>query len=377
MLAKSKKEFIDFFREIKDIREDEKVLYPLHEIMFLVFVSVLSGAESWRGIVNFGKLKIDFLKKYFSYSNGIPSKSSISRIFSLIDKANIELWLENNAMYLVKNLLTKEQLAIDGKSLRGKQKMEALSQGSHIVNLFATKLGLVLSQKTVPNKGNELAAMIEIIENSNLENTTVSIDAAGCQKEVVKKIINKKGNYFLALKENHPKLYTDVENLFKSDKEFSICETDDIGHGRIEKRICKTIGDIAELKNKYPEWQDLTSISMIERHRAIKDKTTIELKYYISNELPNAQQHLNYARNHWAIENNLHWVLDVIFKEDYSLIRKNNAAENMSAVRKMIFNVIKKYKEKTSSKLGLNIIRMSAGWNDNVLADIIDSWVYG
>lgn len=376
MLAKSVGEFIDFFREIDDLRQDEKILYPLHEILFLVFTGVLSGAESWRELEDFGNQKLEVLRKYFSYIHGIPSRASISRIFSLIKKENIELWLENNALKLVKNLIKGEQLAIDGKSLRGKQKMEANSQGSHVLNVLATKAGMLLSQRTVGSKGNELEAMHEIIEHSDLRDTVVSIDAAGCQKTITDKVREKSGHYFLALKGNHPKLYNDVVDLFNNTETTEVFETNDIGHGRTEKRICKALDVTLDLQNKYPAWRDLASVCMIESHRIIKDKASIECRYYLSSEPADAEKQLNYARNHWKIES-MHWILDVVFKEDNSLLRKNNAAENMSAIRKMVLNLIKQHKNRTGSKKGITVFRKSAGWNDKVLIELIDSWVYG
>ena len=379
MLATSQKEFIEYFSDIEDPREDERLLYPLSEILFLVFVGVLCGAESWRELVIFGEERINFLREYLEYEHGIPTKSSLSRIFSLIDKKCIESWLENVAMRMVKNSVKKEQIAIDGKALRGKQKLESNSQGAHIVNMFATKLGLVLCQKTVPNKGNELAAIKEILEHANLEDTTISIDAIACHKEVTKIKKKKKGHYFLALKKNQINLYKDVEDLFKENgKNLDFHETKNNGHGRIETRSCLSTSDIQEIKTKHPEWIQLRSVVQVISEREIKGKTSIKIRYYLSSEESDAKKQLDYSRSHWAIENNLHWSLDVLFKEDASSIRKNYAAENISAIRKIIINVIKKYKEKTGNKNGINIIRKSAGWDSSMhtIREILVSWLH-
>ena len=183
MEAKSKAEFIAYFMEIDDPREDDRLLYPLHEILFLVFVAIICAAESWDGMLMLGEQNIDFLKEYFAYENGLPSKASISRIFSLVDKKCIEAWLEKMTRLMIGGFIEHEQIAIDGKALRGKQRMEQNSQGTHVVNVFATKLGVTLTQKTVEGKGHELMAITEILEDLNVENATVSIDAVGCQKE--------------------------------------------------------------------------------------------------------------------------------------------------------------------------------------------------
>lgn len=375
MLAVSREEFISFFKEIEDPREDEKLLYPLHEVLFLVFVSVLCCAESWQEIINFGTEKLHILRKYFAYENGLPTKSSLSRIFSLIDKKHMENWLETIAMSSIKDLLKDEHLAIDGKSLRGKQKMEGSSQGAHVVNLYATKLGLVLSQKTVPNKGNELAGIKEIIDNSNLKDTVVSIDAIGCRKEIAQKIYEKKGNYFLSLKDNEPKTKAGISALFLSANNIESYKTENTGHGRTEVRTCHYLELNEELIAQYSQWHGLKSVCKIESLRRCGDKETTKIKYYLSSQRANAEKHLSLARNHWAIENNLHWVLDVMFNEDSSLIRKNNAAENISAVRKMVINTLKKFKTQTGSKAGINHLRKSAGWNDENLTNILNSWI--
>jgi predicted transposase YbfD/YdcC len=189
----------------------------------------------------------------------------------------------------------------------------------------------------------------------------------GCQKEIAKKIIDKKADYFLGLKGNQGTLEDEAIYLFEKKASFNFHEEYDKGHGRVEIRKCWSTNAPSWFKKQ--GWQDLNSISMIESERIIKGKSSFEQRIYISSLPADAKQHLNYSRQHWLIENGVHWVLDVTFKEDYSQIK--NAAENMSVIRKIILNLIKIYKEKTSSKSSLKGLRMMAGWSDEVAGGIL------
>lgn len=364
MLAKNKQEFISFFEKIDDYRQDEKVLYPLNEILFLVFTGVLGCAESWDAIIEYGKQKIEFLKRYFPYNNGFPSKSTLSTVIGMIDKKKFEQWFSSWTNELV-DLIPEELIAIDGKTIRGSKTNS--KKASHVLNAFATKQGLVLAQRTVGEKTNEIPEIPKLLDDLNIEGAVISIDAMGCQKEIAKKIIDKKANYFLALKSNHSTLESEAIDLFKQKENFNFYEEYDKGHGRVEIRKCWSIAAPDWFKQQ--GWEKLKSISMIESERWIKDKNAIEQRIYISSLEANPKQNLNYSRQHWLVENGVHWVLDVTFKEDDSQIK--NAAENMSVIRKIIINLIKVYKEKIQSKSSLRTLRMMAGWSDNVAGGIL------
>lgn len=376
MLARSKQQFIDYFNEIDDPRQDEKVLYPLHEVLFLVLVGVLGCAEDWEAIVAFGEIKLPLLRKYFPYMHGIPSISTLMRVMGLIDKTCIESWLNHHAQQIVGSL-KGELVVFDGKALRGKKKFSDDSQNTHTLNVFASKLGIALSQKAIPDKGSEIAAINEILDNANLAGATISIDAIGCQFAIAEKIINKGGEYFLALKANQGSLMSDVESMFNAKNTYfpDVFEEHDKGHGRIETRICETLGNIEWLKERHPKWKNLTSIARVNGTRRIGAVETNATRYYISSQEADAKKHLERSRQHWSIENNLHWVLDAQFNEDDSFIRKNNAAENMAAVRKMALNIIKNYKTQTGRKRSTNGFRRSFGWSEDVMGDILNSWI--
>jgi len=377
MLARNKQQFIDFFKEIEDPRQDEKVLYPLHEIIFLVLVGILGCAEDWEAILVFGKIKLQILKKYFPYDNGLPSISTLMRVIGLIDKAYIETWLNKHAQQIVGSL-KNELIIFDGKALKGKKKFVNDNQNTHTLNVFASKLGIALTQKAIPDKGSEIAAIHEILDNANLAGATVSIDAIGCQYAIAEKIITKGGEYFLALKANQGSLLSDVESMFNAKNTYKpdVFVEHDKGHGRIEMRICETIDDVNWLNECQPKWKNLRSVAKVTCTRRIGSTETTATRYYISSQKNDAKMHLERSRQHWSIENNLHWVLDVQFHEDSCHIRKNNAAENMAVVRKMVLNIIKNYKIKASKKRSINGYRRAFGWSEDVMVEILNSWIY-
>ncbi|MCP4763509.1 MAG: ISAs1 family transposase [archaeon] len=376
MIARSYTRFIELFKEIEDPRQDEKVTYPLHEVLFVVMVGVLGCQETWPDILDFCEHRMHILGKYFPYENGLPSISTLMRVFGLIDSSCIERWLSSQANNFVQ-FLSGEQIIFDGKSLRGKRKFNNDNQNTHILNVFASNFGIVLTQKAIPEKSSEIKAIHDILEDANLKGATVSIDAIGCQKDIAEKIVSKGGEYFLALKANQGTLLSDVESMFSATKSYfpDIYEETDAGHGRIEHRICESINDVNWLKTNQPKWKNLTSVIKLTRKRIINNEETISVNYYISSQKGNAKLDLQKSRNHWKIENNLHWVLDVQFGEDNSLMRKNNAAENMSAIRKMVINIIKSYKTKINSNSSINSLRKHFMWSEDKMMDTINSWI--
>ena len=378
MLATSYTEFVDLFRDIEDPRQDEKLLYPLHEVIFMVMVGVLGGQETWPDIIYFCEHKLHVLRKYFAYENGLPSISTTLRVLALIDKKKMESWLLQHASMLIKSL-AKEQICIDGKSLKGKRKFENVCNNTHTLNVFASNLGLVISGISIKEKTNELTAIKELLQNSNLDGATVSIDAIGCQKEITRLIKEKGGDYFLSLKKNQRTLYEDVKSMFESNKTYEKLSTEFVekGHGRIEHRKCETINDVTWLKTVQPDWIDLESVSMITRTRVLKGSESTQVHYYISSSKDKSSDALEKSRNHWLIENQLHWVLDVQFGEDKSLIRKGNAAENMASIRRLVLNICKNYKDKNQIKVSPNKIRKSFSWSESNMEKILDSWLYG
>lgn len=374
ILATNKASFIKCFMklevELNDSRQDSKLLHPLNEILFLTIAAVLSCAESWRQIYDYGVEKIDFLRKYFPYEHGVPSKSTLCSVLGLISHNKFEVWFMEWASHLI-DILPEELINIDGKTIKGSRTKN--KKATHILNVFAKKQGIILAQRTVDEKTNEIPELPKLLDDLQIEGATISIDAMGCQKNVVSKIIQKKANYFIGLKENQPSLYDACRYLFsekdKAPNCFDYFSERSCGHGRIEWRKCWVTSIPDWFSQEYPEWTDLKSICLIESERHINVKRSIEQRFYISNEALDAKKGLTYSRGHWAIENQVHYVLDVTFKEDNCQIY--NAAENMSIIRKIIFNLINKYQINTKVKSSIPAIRKRSCWSEKVAMDVL------
>jgi predicted transposase YbfD/YdcC len=370
LLAANTKEFIACFKELDDPRQDEKLLYPLDEVLFLTIASVLCCAESWRQIYDYGVEKLEFLRNYFPYEHGIPKKSTICTVMGLICKSKFEAWFTKWAQNLI-HILPEDLINIDGKTIKGSKTKE--NKATHILNAFAKKQGIVIAQKTVGEKTNEIPEVPELLDSLQIEGATVTIDALNCQKKTVSKIIAKKANYFIGLKGNQPSLFEDAKYLFvdknQTNEYFNYYSERNKGHGRIEWRKCWCTEIPSWFKEQHSGWEKLKSIYLVESERHIAGKRSIEQRLYISNTNANAKQGLSYSRGHWSVENQVHYILDVTFKEDNCQIY--NAAENMSVIRKIILNVIKKYKSETKNKSSVPAIRKKASWSNNVTENVL------
>lgn len=363
--------FLDHFEDLEDPRIDRKKLYPMSEILLTTLCAVISGAEGWQDVENFGKAKIKFLKKHLSFNNGIPSDDTFRRFFRAIDpekfQENFLNWI--NSLDFQKG----ETIAIDGKTSRGSY--DGDKKSLHIISAFATEARIVLGQKKVNGKTNEITEIPKLLNWLDLKGATVTIDAMGCQKEIASQIIEQKGNYVLALKGNHSKLHDEIINYFEQAKKYGVqgvdyktFEIEEKGHGRIEKR--KTyVTDLIDFLPQKKEWKGLQSVVCVTSERKIKNKLSKENRYYITSLPPYAQKLGKIIRGHWGIENSLHWVLDVAFGEDQSRIRKGNGPENMAILRHCSLNMIRRYKSKRQSIIGL---RKQAAWDEEILKGILD-----
>lgn len=372
MLAKNQKEFIELFNTIEDPREDGKILYPIAEILFLVIAGVLSCAESWREIVRYGNMNIEFLRNYLPFNQGIPSKSVLSRVFGMIDKKVMERFLIDFAAWFQAKSTSimdskKEVIALDGKRIRG--------SGVHLLHALATQAGIVLCQVDIDNKNNESVKIPEILDELKISGAVVTADALNCQKTIAKKIIEKEADYFLALKGNQGTLFEDAKTYFINKEGLDFVEEINKEHGRIEIRRCWSTSNIDWLKEGHPDWAELKSICYIERERHIKDKISNEVALYISSTEAIAKNHLYYSRQHWDVENKLHWVLDVIFNEDRSTFMAHNAAQNMGIVRKLIINMIRRYKKTSGDQTAIKTVRKASSWSVNETAKVLNFMV--
>ena len=362
---------LEHFSELEDPRIDRHKKYPLNEILLLTLSAVIAGADGWAGIEQYGLFKIDFLRTLLPFKSGIPSHDTLGRVFTIIDSKKFSDLFTSWTQSLLPEL--SGLVHLDGKTLRRSSDEERPLQ---LINAFSSKYRLVLAQEPVAKGRNEVSTLPLLIDSLQLSGAVVTIDAAGCQKAIAQQLIDKESDYVLALKKNHKNLLEIVESYFDleindggkfTEKLYNV--SFDKGHGRIEKRECWT----AAAKDVLPpdlDWAGIASVSMIEASRTLSGKTSRQRRFYISSLEPDASRMNTIIRSHWSIENSLHWVLDVSFREDLCRIRKGNAAENMAIVRKVGLNLCKAAaKEKKVSIVGM---RRMAGWSDQVLRQVLN-----
>lgn len=372
MELKDKKEpsFLDYFAEIEDPRTSGgNTKYKAHEILLITLGAILCGADSWRDLVEYGKLKLEFLRTFFPYEYGVPSKNTFYRFFAALKPGAFKECFLSWVNSL--KLIDEEVIAIDGKTLRRSFDKKNEKSPIHMVSAFASKTGLVLGQEKVSDKSNEITAIPKLLHLLDLQGSIVTIDAMGTQKKIAQQIIDGGGNYILALKGNHSKLHEEVAEFFQEGN-YNLCsqaEDVDCGHGRIETRRCIATESIDWLgKLKFPGQK---SIFAIDSTRVLNNKETQETRYFISS-LPAEPIKLNsVTRLHWAVENQLHWTLDMTFNEDYSRVRLGNAAENLAMVRHTALNLLKIAKPKFKKDTSLKGLRKMAGWDNSTLGVIL------
>ena len=355
------------FSKLTDHRDQSKVLHLLTDIIGLSLIACIAGCESYDDIEYFGKTKETWLRSYLKLPNGIPSHDTIERVYETLKPkefhACFNSWVQDTF-----NISDEIFLHLDGKSNRRSGDSYTNKKMLHSVSVFAGKNKLSLAQLKVDEKSNEITAIEPLLEMLDISGQTITIDAMGCQKEIAKYIIEKEANYILAVKDNHKILHEQIQSAFKTTPVIDSCSTLEKGHGRIEERTCKVITDL-RFVDESCNWENLHSIICITGKRTIGVKTSTESRYFISNEEKKATHFLDAIRSHWGIENNLHWILDVVFKEDCCRKRKDNAAENFNIIRKMALNVIRTNKK--NEKLSIRRARLSAGWDNQYLDNLL------
>jgi predicted transposase YbfD/YdcC len=344
--------FTQYFSTLKEPRRITKgnFLYPLDEILFLTISSIISGwYEQWGDISFFGKNNLVWLRKFYPFENGVPSHDVLNRLFNRLNTK------EFNACFIewVDSIASKSEgrvIALDGKTIKGMASRFSDSK-LHIVSAFCAKNQLCLGQIKVDSKSNEITAIPELLNLIAVKGCIITIDAMGCQRKIAKDIIAKEADYILMAKENQAQLKEQIEKVFRIQPSEMIDVQEDCDHGRIEKRTCEVITKLDFFDTK-ENWVGLSSIIKITSERTIK-KTNVcshETRFYISSLLGNATLINNSIRSHWAIENNLHWCLDVIMKEDGQLNYIGNAAENMNMMKKMALGMLANEKSTKLSK---------------------------
>jgi predicted transposase YbfD/YdcC len=359
---------------IKDPRVERTKLHSLIDILVIAICAMICGAEDWEDMAEFGEAKQEWLATFLELKNGIPSHDTFRRVFILLETDELKVsfleWIRSAV-----SLSGGSLVSIDGKNLRGSKSAVNGKKALNIVSAWASEQSVVLGQVKCQEKSNEIRAIPELLRILELKGCIVTIDAIGCQKEIVKEIVEKEADYVISLKGNQGTLHKEVkeyldwaERVKFKEIGFDYYSSLEKGHGRIEKRRCWATEEIGWLKEK-AEWANLQSVIMVEAEREIiGGEKTVERRYFISSLGANAAEALRSVRGHWAIENQLHWCLDIGFREDDCRTRTGNAAENLATLRHLGLNLLKQEK---SSKRGIKGKRKKAGWDESYLLKVL------
>lgn len=365
--------FLTCFGQLEDPRMNRQKKHLLLDIVAITVCAVIAGADGWTDVAKFGKAKEPWLRGFLKLPNGIPSHDTFGRVFSLLDPAAFQEAFRDWVGAIQGRV--QGVVAVDGKTVRHSHDRSKNKSAIHVVSAWACEHSLALGQVKVNDKSNEITAIPELLDMLNLKGCLVTIDAMGCQVGIAKNIVEAHADYLLAVKGNQETLADDVEQEFKqamaddfAHMDHLYFETLDKGHGRVEKRQYWYTHDIQGL-GTLERWPKLAGMLMCRASRTLNGKTSTEDRYFITSCTHNDVEKIAAAvRNHWGIENSLHWILDVAFLEDQSRIRIGYAAENMAAIRKIALNILKNNTSKTG---GVKAKRLQAGWDDSYLQEIL------
>jgi predicted transposase YbfD/YdcC len=363
---------LEHFAALEDPRQTAKVLDPLPEILLLLLAGTLAGADDFSEMQLWGNEQLAFLRRLLPYQHGIPGHDTLGEVVAALDpalfKACFVSWVEGLRE------TAPDIVAIDGKTSRRRHARSKGREPLHLVSAWASRQRLVLGQETVSGKSNEITAIPLLLERLALDGALVTIDAIGAQTGIAETILKRGGDYLLALKANRPATFKDVEAFFGDPPPGSIetYTTTDGEHGRVEVRRHAVCHDVAWLfsDRRYPgevAFPGLAMIGMVESETEREGKTARERRYYLSSAKLDAEAFARAVRSHWGIENRLHWVLDVVFKDDLTRLRTGHAPENMAVVKHMAMNLLRQAKPTISVKNR----RKRAGWNTSYLESLI------
>ncbi len=364
------------FAALDDPRVERTKLHPLVSIIAIAICAVIGGAETWDEIEAFGEAKADWFAGFLDLPHGIPSHDTFNRVFAALDpeqfRAGFLAWMQ-----AVTQVLPAQVVALDGKTSRRSHDRGAGKPPIHMVSAWATTNRLVLAQVKVDEKSNEITALPELLQRLTLTGCIVTIDAMGCQQSIARQIVGQDADYVLALKENQPTLWADVQESFAQARRsgFAAVVHDaavevDKGHGRLEIRRHWVIDDAEELawlQAEHP-WPGLRAIGMVEAERRLATGRTLDTRYYLLSSPMSAQAFGAAVRSHWGIENQVHWVLDMTFREDHSRIRQGVAAENFVVLRHIALNLLR---QQTAKRLSIKAKRLKAGWDTTFLLQVL------
>ncbi len=368
-----------YFGELEDPRMNRTRLHSLTDILAITICAVICGADTWTEIALFGKSKLKWLRSFLELPNGIPSHDTFGRVFSRLDPQQLERCFRDWIAALAESG-GGQLIAVDGKTLRRSFDTAGAKAAIHMVSAWSEANHLVLGQLATDAKSNEITAIPRLLKMLDIADSVVTIDAIGCQKSIAKQIVNQDGHYVLQVKSNQPKLHDLLEETFDEittrpipGEKYGFYQQTNGGHGRVETRRIWTT-EWLDWYDGRSAWAGLRSFICVESVRRIKEKTSTERRYYISDlaglTAEDAEQLLGYVRGHWGVENKLHWSLDVIFREDERRNRIGHSAENFSRIRRLALNLLRQDK---SCKLGVKAKRLKACLEEQYLLKILAS----
>lgn len=366
---------IQHFAALDDPRVDRSKQHLLIDIMAIAILAVISGADGWVAIETYGNSKQEWLSSFLSLPNGIPSHDTFARVFARIDPKEFERCFRNWISSITQTI-GAQVIPIDGKTLRGSYDREAKQNALTIVSAWASEHRLVLGQLQVNSKSNEITAIPQLLSMLHISGSIISIDAMGCQKEIAALIRQQGADYVLALKGNQGCLYTQLEHFFEQADKTGFCgiehshhHTTESGHGRIEIRHYYSVPVSALMGvSGQHKWQGCQSVGMVICERRLWNKTTIEVRYYISSLPADARVLAQAVRTHWGIENSVHWTLDVTFKEDACRIRTGFSSQNFALLRRIALNQLQR---ETSVKSSIRMKRYRAAMDNQYAAKVL------
>lgn len=371
-------QLLSFLADVPDPRLERKRLHPLPTLLGIALCAVICGADSFVGMEEYGQSKYDWLASWLPLPNGIPSHDTFARVFARLEPQAFGQCLRTLARSLASG--SESHIALDGKYLRHSFDTASEQSAWVMLSAWASDQRLVLGSVAVDLKSNAITAIPVLLKSLELEGCVVTIDAMGCQTNSAREIVEAGGQYVLALKGNHGNIHQDVQALFAhavekrwEDRPHQFAQTQDWEHGRTEIRRCWQV-NLSELYGTWDDaveqWKGLASLIRLESERTVGGVTTQEVRYYLSSLAGDVRRALQAIRQHWGIENSVHWVLDVAFDEDDCRIRKDHAPVNMATLRQMALNLLR---QETTCKKGFAVKRGKAGWDNAYLHKILNN----